>query len=86
MIDSLSSATWLVSSACNSDICNNHSKYKPSGKVMGDATISLNTGNVTGNIYHTSIDLNNFVLKNTPLLLVKEINVKDFEEFKIKNL
>jgi hypothetical protein len=83
LIDTLSSVFWLISSQCQSDICNLHNKYTPVHSLGPEASIDLNTGKVSGNIYFTSVNLRNFILNGQSLFLANSISVKEFEDSNI---
>lgn len=85
LIDSLSSAIWLVSSFCITEICkmSDSNKYLPVQHLYGDAKIELNTGIISGNIYFTSINLKSFILNDQSILLANQITVPEFKNSKI---
>jgi hypothetical protein len=79
LIDTISSAFWLISTYCISDGCSNHKTFTPVNELIGEGSITLNTGMIKGNFYSTSIDLKNLVIGNQAVLLVREITAKNFE-------
>jgi hypothetical protein len=79
LIDTLSSVFWLISVHCQTDLCNQHSKYIPVKKLGPQASIDLNTGKISGNIYFTSVNLKSFILNDQSFLLVNSISVTDFK-------
>ena len=78
LIDSLTSAFWLISSHCETELCNDHKKYLPAHQLQGDASIVLNNGKINGNIYFTSINLKSFNLDDQSMLLVNSISIPEF--------
>jgi hypothetical protein len=79
LIDSLSSAFWLISAHCDSELCNQHKKYFPVHGLRGEASIELNNGKIQGNVYFTSVNLKSFTINDQSILLVNSIDVPEFE-------
>ena len=79
MIDTLSSAFWILSEYCALQICQGHKKYTPIRELGGRATIELNDGIIRGDTYFTAVHLNSFLIPSQSIFLVNSINVTDFE-------
>ena len=77
LIDTLSSATWVTSQTCRTNICYNHNKLMPL-LHFGKYQLKMNNGEINGHIYLTHVNLENFNLSFQPVLLVDDINLVDF--------
>lgn len=79
LIDTLSSAFWIISDHCQSVPCRFHVTLPKPLKEYGKALIELNIGYIKGSISTTHISLANLTVFNQPLLLVNEITAEGFD-------
>jgi hypothetical protein len=79
MIDTLSSASWLVNRYCSSSSVQSFKKLSPTKQLEGETTLEFNTGNIKGNFYNTTLNLRSCILGNQPILLLNEVDIKEFK-------
>ena len=83
LVDTMSSAFWLLSSNCNEASfpdCKGKQKLKPN-KNVGTAELFYNNGNITGTIDLTTVNLHSVVLEKQTIFSIDFIQ---FAEFGVK--